>query len=60
MPAANNGSQPMRVLEDHQSLYFAQATLSGDKDALRNPALAVAENVSNKHKTSDSASVIFY
>jgi len=53
MPAANNGSQPMRVLEDHQSLYFAQASLSGDKDALRNPALAVAENVTANYDQCD-------
>jgi hypothetical protein len=35
----------MRVSEGYQSLCFAQASLSGDKDALRNPALAVAKNV---------------
>jgi hypothetical protein len=43
----------MRVSEGNQSLYFAQASLSGDKDALRNPALAEAENVSAKQKTTN-------
>jgi len=41
----NNGSQPMRVSEGYQSLCFAQAFLSGDKEALCNPALLVAANV---------------
>jgi len=35
----------MRGSEGYQSLCFAQAFLSGDKDALRNPVLAVAETV---------------
>lgn len=60
-PVANNGSQPMRVSEGSQASAPACRHLCQRTGTqARNPALAVAANVSYNQTSSDSASVIFY